>query len=39
VPFHAVSGLGARAAIRYLRFIEGFVRMRERLQARASFRA
>jgi glycine/D-amino acid oxidase-like deaminating enzyme len=39
VPFHALSGLGARAAIQYLRFIEGFVRMRERLQARASFRA
>jgi glycine/D-amino acid oxidase-like deaminating enzyme len=39
MPFHALSGLGARAAIQYLRFIEGFVRMRERLQARASFRA
>jgi glycine/D-amino acid oxidase-like deaminating enzyme len=38
VPFHALSGLGARAAIQYLRFMDGFVRMRERLQARVPFR-
>jgi glycine/D-amino acid oxidase-like deaminating enzyme len=35
VPFHALSGIGARAAIQYLRFLDGFARMRGRLQARA----
>jgi glycine/D-amino acid oxidase-like deaminating enzyme len=35
VPFHSLSGIGARAAIQYLRFVDGFARVRGRLQARA----
>jgi glycine/D-amino acid oxidase-like deaminating enzyme len=35
VPFHALSGVGARAAIQYLRLVDGFARVRGRLQARA----
>jgi glycine/D-amino acid oxidase-like deaminating enzyme len=35
VPFHALSGVGARAAIQYLRLVDGFARIRGRLQARA----
>jgi len=38
VPFHALSGIGARAAIQYLRFIDGFARVYERAIARAPFR-
>ena len=35
VPFHALSGVGARAAIQYLRMVDGLARIRGRLQARA----
>ena len=30
VPFHSLSGIGARAAIQYLRFVDGFARVRGR---------
>jgi len=39
VPFHAWSGIGARAAIQYLRFVDGFTRLGTRLRTRALFRA
>jgi glycine/D-amino acid oxidase-like deaminating enzyme len=39
VPFHALSGLGARAAIQYLRLVDGVARMGGRLRARVPFRA
>jgi glycine/D-amino acid oxidase-like deaminating enzyme len=39
VPFHALSGLGARAVIRYLRFVDGFVRVGGRVRAHVPFRA
>jgi glycine/D-amino acid oxidase-like deaminating enzyme len=35
VPFHGLSGIGARAAIQYLRFVDGLTRVRQRLRARA----
>jgi glycine/D-amino acid oxidase-like deaminating enzyme len=39
VPFHRLSGIGVRAAIQYLRFIDGLGRLGARLYARALFRA
>ena len=36
VPFHALSGLGARAAIRYLRFVDGLARVGGRVRDRKS---
>jgi glycine/D-amino acid oxidase-like deaminating enzyme len=39
VPFHALSGIGARAAIQYLRFVDGVARMGARLRAHVPFRA
>jgi glycine/D-amino acid oxidase-like deaminating enzyme len=32
VPFHSLSGLGARATIRYLRIVEGLARLRGRVR-------
>jgi len=32
VPFHSLSGLGARAAIQYLRFVDALTRARQRLR-------
>jgi glycine/D-amino acid oxidase-like deaminating enzyme len=39
MPFHALSGLGARATIQYLRCVDGFARVGARLRTRAPFRA
>jgi glycine/D-amino acid oxidase-like deaminating enzyme len=39
VPFHALSGLGARAAIRYLRFRDGLGRLGGRVRTHVPFRA
>jgi sarcosine oxidase len=39
LPFHALSGLGARATIQYLRFVDGLARVGGRLRARVPFRA
>jgi len=39
VPFHALSGIGARAAIQYLRFVDGFARLGGRLRTHVPFRA
>lgn len=39
VPFHALTGLGARAAIQYLRFVDGLTRAGGRLRSHMPFRA
>jgi len=39
MPFHSLSGLGARATIQYLRCMDGFTRVGARLRTRALFRA
>jgi glycine/D-amino acid oxidase-like deaminating enzyme len=39
VPFHALSGIGTRAAIQYLRFVDGLARVGGRLRAHVPFRA
>ena len=39
MPFHALSGIGARAATQYLRCVDGLARVGARLRARALFRA
>jgi glycine/D-amino acid oxidase-like deaminating enzyme len=39
MPLHALSSVGARATIQYLRFVDGFARVGARLRARALFRA
>ncbi len=39
VPFHSLSGIAARGAIQYLRFMDGFVRVRERVQSRLASRS
>jgi len=39
VPFHALSGIGARAAIQYLRFVDGLARVGGRLRAHVPFKA
>ena len=39
VPFHALSGLGARATIRYLRFVDGLARVGARVRAHVPFGA
>jgi len=39
IPFHGLSGLGARATIQYLHIVDGLARMRARLGARVLFRA
>lgn len=39
VPLHALSGLGARAAIQYLRFVDRLARLGGRMRAHAPFRA
>jgi hypothetical protein len=39
VPFHALSGIGARATIQYLRFIDGLARLGGRVRTRVPFRA
>jgi glycine/D-amino acid oxidase-like deaminating enzyme len=39
VPFHSLSGLGARAAIRYLRLVDGLARVRGRVRTHAPIRA
>ena len=39
LPFHALSGIGARATIQYLRFVDGLARVGGRLRARVPFRA
>jgi glycine/D-amino acid oxidase-like deaminating enzyme len=39
MPFHALSGLGARATIRYLRFVDGLARLGGRVRAHVSFGA
>jgi hypothetical protein len=39
VPFHALSGLGARATIQYLRLVDGLARVGGRLRAHVPFRA
>jgi len=39
VPFHALSGVGARAAIRYLRFVDGLARLGGRVRAHVPFGA
>jgi glycine/D-amino acid oxidase-like deaminating enzyme len=39
MPFHSLSGLGARATIQYLRCMDGFARVSARLRTRALFRA
>jgi glycine/D-amino acid oxidase-like deaminating enzyme len=38
VPFHALSGIGARATIQYLRFVDGLARVGGRLRAHVPFR-
>jgi sarcosine oxidase len=38
VPFHALSGVGARATIQYLRFIDGLARLSGRLRAHVPFK-
>jgi hypothetical protein len=38
VPFHALTGIGARAAIQYLRFVDGLGRAGARLRSRVPFR-
>jgi len=38
VPFHALSGIGARATIQYLRCIDGLARLSGRLRAHVPFR-
>jgi glycine/D-amino acid oxidase-like deaminating enzyme len=38
LPFHALSGVGARAMIQYLRFIDGLARVGGRLRTRVPFR-
>jgi len=39
VPFHALSGVGARATIQYLRCIDGLARLTSRLRTHVPFRA
>jgi glycine/D-amino acid oxidase-like deaminating enzyme len=39
VPFHALTGIGARAAIQYLRFVDGLARAGARLRSHVPFRA
>lgn len=39
MALHALSGVGARAAIQYLRLVEGFARVGSRVRARAGRRA
>jgi len=39
VPFHALTGIGARAAIQYLRFVDGLARAGGRLRSHMPFRA
>ena len=39
VPFHALSGIGARATIQYLRFVDGLARFGSRLRTHVPFRA
>lgn len=39
MPFHSLSGFGARATIQYLRCMDGLVRVGARLRTRAPFRA
>ena len=39
VPFHALSGVGARATIQYLRFVDGLARFGSRLRTHVPFRA
>ena len=39
LPFHALSGVGARATIQYLRCIDGLARLSGRLRAHVPFRA
>ena len=38
VPFHALTGIGARAAIQYLRFVDGLARAGARLRSHVPFR-
>jgi len=38
VPFHALSGIGARATIQYLRFIDGLARLSGRVRAHVPFK-
>jgi hypothetical protein len=38
VPFHALSGIGARATIQYLRLVDGLARAGGRLRAHVPFR-
>jgi glycine/D-amino acid oxidase-like deaminating enzyme len=38
VPFHALSGIGARATIQYLRFVDGLARLSGRLRSHVPFR-
>jgi glycine/D-amino acid oxidase-like deaminating enzyme len=38
VPFHALSGIGARATIQYLRLIDGLARLSGRLRAHVPFK-
>jgi len=35
IPWHALSGLGVRATIQYLRMVDGLGQMRARAQSRA----
>jgi glycine/D-amino acid oxidase-like deaminating enzyme len=39
VPFHGLSGVGARAAIQYLRCVDGLARLRQRVSTHVPFRA
>jgi glycine/D-amino acid oxidase-like deaminating enzyme len=39
VPFHALTGIGARAAIQYLRFVDGLARAGARLRSHVPFKA
>jgi glycine/D-amino acid oxidase-like deaminating enzyme len=39
MPLHALSGVGARATIQYLRLVEGVQRLSGQLRARAPFKA
>ena len=39
VPFHGLSAVGARAAIQYLRFVDGLARVGGRLRTHVPFRA
>jgi glycine/D-amino acid oxidase-like deaminating enzyme len=39
MPFHEMSAIGARAAMQYLRCVDGLARVGTRLRARAFFRA